>query len=539
MAWMKDKESRFILVNESFGNSSGKKPEALTGKTDYDVWPKDLAERYRADDREVMESRRRKRVEEPLAESKGKVIWIETIKTPVYSKAGEVVGTVGIARDITRRKKMEEDIRHMAQHDALTGLPNRRLFINILKVELAQSRRHRSKLAIMFIDLDRFKEVNDTLGHEAGDSLLKEVAERFRLAVRESDTVARLGGDEFNIILSDLVRAEAISEIALKITDSLRKPILLDGHKLHVTASIGISVYPDDSSDPDTLQRFADIAMYHAKESGRNQFRFYNPIINTKSLERMKFETSMRQAIERDELILYYQPLVDISSKQIVSAEALVRWRHPDRGLLEPGQFIPDAEETGLISLIDEWVLGAACRQVKKWRDDGLHPVCVTVNLSARQFCNPELGSNVARTLEETGLEPECLNLEITESTVMGNIAHATEKLAELANIGIYITIEDFGTGYSSLNYLKRLPISYLKIDKSFIRGISTDQENQAIISAVTLMAHKMNMKVIAEGVETESQLSFLGETKCDEAQGYLFSRPLPPEEFGELLAAA
>lgn len=436
------------------------------------------------------------------------------------------------------RKQIEEEMRRMAQHDALTGLPNRRLFAEILAIEFAQARRHRSKLAVLFLDLDRFKEVNDTLGHEAGDRLLKKVADRFRRTIREADTVARIGGDEFNMILADISRAEDVSDIALKIVASLREPIVLDGHELHVTTSVGISIYPDDSEEIETLLRYADIAMYHAKENGRNTFRFYNPSINTRSIERIKLESWLRQTIKREELVVYYQPQVDIKSGKVCYAEALVRWNHPDRGLLEPKDFLPLAEETGFITSIDEWVLRTACSRTAAWKKTGLNAFCVTVNLSARRFQSPDLVDMITSVLEETGVAPDCLDLEVTESTAMSNVERSASQLRDLRGMGIHISIDDFGTGYSSLNYLKKLPIERLKIDKSFIHDIARDADDRAIVSAVTAMAHSMKLKVTAEGVETEEQLSFLKMTGCDEMQGFLFSKPVPAEQFEELIAA-
>jgi diguanylate cyclase (GGDEF)-like protein/PAS domain S-box-containing protein len=535
MAWFKDREGRFILVNDAFAASAGKKADDLPGKTDFDVWPKNLAEKYIADDREVMHKGVRKRFEEPLAGTDGMNRWIETIKTPIYDETGAVTGTVGIARDVTDRKRMEEEIRHMAQHDALTGLPNRRLFLDLLKVEIAQARRHRTKLAVLFLDLDRFKEINDTLGHETGDQLLKEVARRFRKTIRESDTVARIGGDEFNMVLSDIAVAEGVSEIAVKIVKSLADPVIIGGHELHISTSVGVSIFPDDSEEIETLLRYADIAMYHAKESGRNTFRFYNPSINIRSIEKMRLESRLRQAIARGELAVHYQPLIDIKTNRISYAEALVRWNHPERGLLDPKEFLPLAEETGFITSIDEWVLKTVCAQARSWKESGFDSFCVTVNLSARQFQSPDLVKMVSSVLSETGMSPRRLDIEVTENTAMSNIEQTVSQLRKLTGMGVHISIDDFGTGYSSLNYLKKLPIERIKIDKSFISDIATDPDDRAIISAVTSMARQMGLRTVAEGVENEEQLAFVKEAGCDEVQGFLMSRPLPPERFREM----
>ncbi len=364
------------------------------------------------------------------------------------------------------------------------------------------------------------------------------MSERFRQATRESDTVARIGGDEFNMILSDIGRIEDVSDIAAKIVDALREPIVIGGHELHVTTSIGISIYPDDSSDIETLIRYADSAMYHAKESGRNTFRFSDPSINVKTIERMKLERWLRQTIRREELVVLYQPQIDIRSKKISYAEALVRWNHPQRGLLEPRDFIPLAEETGFITSIDEWVLRTACSQAAAWRKAGLEDFSITVNLSARLFQSPGLVKTISAVLTETGLPPGCLDLDVTESTAMSDVRQSASQLGELRELGVHISIHNFGTGYSSLNYLKKLPIERLKIDQSFIHEIATDSDDRAIIGAVTSMAHKMGIRTVAEGVETEEQLAFLRDSECDGAQGYLFSRPMPAEQFRELVEA-
>jgi diguanylate cyclase (GGDEF)-like protein len=433
-------------------------------------------------------------------------------------------------------KKMEEEVRHMAHHDPLTGLPNRRLFNSLLSLGFAQSRRHDTKLAVLFLDLDRFKDINDTLGHESGDQLLKEVAIRLKATVRASDTVARIGGDEFNIILPDVVRAEDISDVAQKIMESFRDTFMISGHEFNVTPSIGISIYPDDGHEMDALLKYADIAMYDAKKAGRNTYRFYNHEMNIRSTERIKLDSGLRLAIDRGDLYVHYQPIIDINTARIVCAEALVRWQHPDMGLLDAARFVSVAEETGFMSSIDEWVLTNVCSQVRTWKESGITPVPVTVNLSARLFQNPELASKVSHIIEETGIPPFCLHIEITESTAMTNIGRTAASIKELAEMGLNISIDNYGVGCSSLNYLKRLPVKRLKIDQSFIRDISTDSDDRDIINAVTAMAHKMDMKVVAEGVETEEQLSFLRRVGCDEMQGFLFSKPLTAGEFQKLI---
>jgi diguanylate cyclase (GGDEF)-like protein len=425
----------------------------------------------------------------------------------------------------------------MAHHDALTGLPNRRFFMDLLDLELAEARRHHNKLPILFLDLDRFKYINDSLGHDIGDELLKEVAERLKHSIRESDTVARIGGDEFSILLADIANPDDISGIARKIVDAIKEPYWIRGYQLHSSTSIGISIYPDDADTKEALFKSADIAMYHAKRGG-NTYQFYSPSMNMRSIERMRLESWLRQAIGRGELEVYYQPQVTTDTRRVFCAEALVRWNHPEQGVLGPKNFIPLAEETGFITAIDEWVLQTACAQIRSWQEAGLLNLCITVNLSAKEFHKPDIVDRISLILQETGLDPKLLDLEITESVAMKSPETTIANINRLAEIGVHFAIDDFGTGYSSLSYMKRLPIQKLKIDQSFIRDIATDPDDRAIITAVTSMAHNMNMKVIAEGVETEDQFSFLRETHCDEAQGYLFSRPLPAEEFRELVEA-
>lgn len=438
--------------------------------------------------------------------------------------------------EIAERKKKEETIMYQASHDLLTDLPNRMLFMDLLKLELAQARRRSTKVAVLFLDLDRFKSINDTLGHDIGDKLLKEVASRLKAGIRNADTAARIGGDEFNIILADIIHSRDIGDIARKVLEPFHHIFDIDGHTLHATTSIGISIYPEDGEHPETLLKNADIALYHVKQEGGDGFQFYDPSMNTLTVERMILETNLRQTLERGELVLYYQPQVDIKTRKMVCAEALLRWEHPKMGLLEPNRFIPIAEETGFIMVIDDWVLRTVCAQIKAWQTKGLRICCITVNISARQFQNPHLVENVSNILREAQISPDCLDLEVTESMAMSNVERTAARLRELSSMGVHVSIDDFGTGYSSLNYLKRLPIERLKIDKSFVQDIATDPDDRAIISAVTAMAHNMKMKVIAEGVETEDQLSFLVSSGCDEMQGYLFSRPLSAKEFEDLV---
>ena len=423
------------------------------------------------------------------------------------------------------------EIAHVAYHDALTGLPNRPLFMDRLIVALAQVRRTSQQLAVFFLDLDRFKDINDSLGHHAGDTLLKAAAERIRRSVREGDTVARFGGDEFTLLIPRIENIEDAAKIAQKIMDALKLPFLIGDQELFVTASVGIGIFPSDGVDPETLVRNADTAMYRAKEQGRDAYQLYAPAMNATAVERLALENQMRKALTQRELRLFYQPLVDLASKRIVGLEALIRWQHPELGLLQPAQFISTAEVSGLIIPIGKWVLQTACRQIQQWQKRVDPDFTVSVNLSARQFQQLDLVSSVAEALDETGIDPQTLELEITESNAMHNTAMTMQTLRELKNLGVRISMDDFGTGYSSLNYLKNFPIDTLKLDQSFVRDVTTNRSDAAIVSAVISMAHSLDLKVVAEGVETEEQLAFLRQQRCDVIQGFLFSAPMSAEQ--------
>ena len=434
------------------------------------------------------------------------------------------------------RKRAEEELAYMAQYDPLTGLANRALFRDRLEHALARAERNGNLVALMFLDLDRFKAVNDTLGHSYGDELLKEVARRVEGRVRESDTVARLGGDEFAIVLEDLSYAQDAIPVAQDILDLVSQPLVLDGHEVFVTGSIGIAVRPP--SEGDRLLKDADAAMYRAKQRGRNSHEFYTEEMNVQAHERLALERDLRRALDREEFLLHYQPQVDLATGKIVGAEALLRWQHPERGLVSPGEFIPVLEDTGMIVPVGEWVLRTACRQGRVWQESGLGPLRVAANLSARQFGQEGLVDTVAGILEETGLDSLTLELEITESLLMDDVEASTQALTELKRSvsGIRIAIDDFGTGYSSLYRLKTLPIDLIKIDRSFVRDIAADPDDAAIVTAILGLAHNLRLEVIAEGVETGEQMAFLRERGCDLAQGYYLSRPIPAGELTELL---
>jgi diguanylate cyclase (GGDEF)-like protein len=435
------------------------------------------------------------------------------------------------------RKGYQQQIEHQANYDALTGLPNRNLVHDRLKQAVYAQRQLRS-IAVVFLDLDHFKFINDSLGHNAGDTLLQNIADRLHSLVRDGDTVARLGGDEFILILNDQANEEIVYRAMHRIINKVAEPMTINDQELYITCSAGISLYPQDGPDVETLFKNADAAMYRAKEHGRNNFQFYTAEMNRFVSERLSLESSLRRALERNELLLHFQPKVDLRSGAIVGAEALVRWQHPDRGLILPDSFIPLAEETGLIVQIGEWVLRAACTQNRAWQVEELQPGTVSVNLSARQFRQEALVKSVAKILSETGLRPEHLEMELTESMVMLNAEAAIATLQGLKSIGVQLSVDDFGTGYSSLSYLKSLPIGILKIDRSFVRDIGEgDGPDDGIIAqAIIALGHSLHLKVIAEGVETEAQLKFLKARGCDEMQGHYCSMPIPPEEYRLLL---
>jgi diguanylate cyclase (GGDEF)-like protein/PAS domain S-box-containing protein len=445
--------------------------------------------------------------------------------------AGSVVGVHGIVKDVSHRRQSERRIEYLANHDALTGLPNRNLLEERTRHAIEQARRLGTRIGALFMDLNRFKVINDSLGHDVGDLLLCAVAERLKNAVREGDTVARLGGDEFVVLLENIQEYEQIARVADNLLKVVSMPIELAGHTVSVSTSIGASIYPNDGEDSVTLFKNADLAMYDAKASGSGLFRLYDGRMNARAVERLQRENSLRRALDSGEFVVYYQPRLDMATNTIASVEALVRWNHPLKGLIFPGSFIPLAEEIGVIDVLGEWVLATACRQLKAWQAEKLPPLRVSVNLSALQLGSDGIRDIIADVLNETRLDGHFLELEITESSLMQDIDACARKLNDIRSLGVTLSIDDFGTGYSSLGYLKRLPIDILKIDKSFVGDISTDEDDAAIVSATIAMAHRMNLRVVAEGVTSHDQLRFLESFRCDEIQGYLLCQPLPADE--------
>ncbi len=444
-------------------------------------------------------------------------------------------GTIAIVRDITERTHAEEQIKHLAYHDALTSLPNRLLFKDRLVVAISHALREKGKLGILFLDLDHFKVINDSLGHNVGDRLLQEVAKRIQSTLRESDTVARLGGDEFTVLLPDLENPEDAVRVAQKLLEVIRFPLHLEGHDFEITTSIGISIFPDDGVDAETLIKNADTAMYQAKEDGRDKSQIFNAAASARAMERLAMEQGLRKALANGEFAVYYQPILDLATRRICGMEALLRWDHPELGLVLPGEFIPIAEQTGLMVPIGSWVLQTACRQAREWERLGFRNLTLSVNLSVSQL-QQELIERIRLALDDSGIEPDRLELEITESGAMERPERSIALLEELRRMGVRVSLDDFGTGHSSLSHLKRFPVDTLKIDQSFIRDIGSDRDTAAIVTAIIAIGHKLRLRVIAEGVEHEAQRVFLVENACDQMQGYLFHGALPPDQFRRVL---
>jgi diguanylate cyclase (GGDEF)-like protein/PAS domain S-box-containing protein len=466
----------------------------------------------------------------------GTAVWTETKFSFIRDKDQRTMGILGVMRDIAERRQMEQQLNYMATHDALTGLPNRLMFNQLLNQAIRSAQRHKKQLAVFFIDLDRFKTINDSLGHEAGDRLLKEIARRFKRSLRAVDVVARLGGDEFVILVEEVNDSSQVEIVAHKILSSAIKPMVLLGEECRVTASIGISIYPKDGQDEQSLTKNADIAMYFAKEEGKNNYQFYSKDTQSQSIERLSIETNMRLALERKEFSLQYQARLDFKTGMITGVEALLRWNNQYLGSVTPTQFIPVAEETGLIVPLGRWVMKTACAQNVAWQRQGLPPVCVAVNLSLRQLMDDKLLEDIKAALDDSGMAPHLLELEITESMVMHNPTRMIAVLTNIKRMGVRLALDDFGTGYSSLAQIKHFPIDTLKVDRSFIRNLPQDSEDKAITEAIIKMGKTLSLTVVAEGVETLEQENFLREHICDEMQGFYFSKPIVPDQFADLL---
>jgi len=456
--------------------------------------------------------------------------------TAVRDDQNQLIQFISIFSDISEKKLSEERIHHLAHYDVVTGLKNRAAFHDQLAKSISHADRQGHKLALLYLDLDNFKLINDASGHPVGDMLLKHIANRIKLMIREEDTIARLGGDEFVILLVGINTIQDAAMVAEKVLLEMAKPVLLEHTEVVVTGSVGVSTFPMDARDADILLKNADVAMYRAKEKGRNNFQFYTAEMNAQAEERLQLESDMRKALERNEFVLHYQPQANLETGRIIGCEALVRWQHPERGLIPPNIFIPVAEESGLIRQLGEWVLYTACMQQKKWHQSDLYSIRMAVNISGRQFISQQLIFEIQKIITDTGIDPNKLELELTESTIMENVEENITVLQKLHDMGVQLSVDDFGTGYSSMAYLKRFPIDQLKIDQSFVRDIVTDADDAAIVNATTALGHNLHMHVIAEGVETLEQLQFLKNNGCDEIQGYYFSRPVTADEFTALL---
>ena len=535
--WLYDVATQHVVyVNQAYATITGRPVEALYHN------PRDLIEAmYEGDVERLAGAMERARFggiddEYRIKRAGGEVRWVHLRTFPVRDAQGVVRSVGGIMSDITEMVSQQHELQRMAHFDALTGLPNRILFKERLSASLSMTRRNGWQLGLLFVDLDRFKVINDTLGHSVGDELLRLAAKRLRMVVRESDTVSRMGGDEFAIILPDLPSADDAASVARKLVDALEQPFWLAGQDLFVSASIGITLFPDDSEDVDALIRNADAAMYRAKEAGRNTYEFYRAEMNQRAREMLSLELDLRQALTRREFELHYQPKVSLVSGAMVGVEALIRWRSPQRGLVSPVDFIPLLEETGLIVPVGAWVLQEACRQMVLWHAAGYAQLTVAVNLSGRQVSDNTLVATVREALANTGLPAQALELELTESMLMRDAPAVESLLEELRGMGLALSVDDFGTGYSSLAYLKRFPLDTLKVDRSFVRDITADPDDASITRAVIQMAHELSLKVVAEGVETAAQLQLLAACGCDQIQGFYFSRPLPAPALGELL---
>ncbi len=531
--YVKDAEGRKILTNRADLDFMGVASESdVIGKTDAQIYPRHLAEQYIKDDHNVLSkgaaviSR-----EEYVENSSGSKRWLLTSKIPLRDEEGNVSGLVGIGRDITERKILENKLLTMAHYDTLTALPNRTLFLEKANLGIAHARRSGMQCAVLFVDLDHFKSVNDTLGHSVGDELLKDTALKLAGCIRETDLMARLGGDEFIVLLTDLANGEEARYTADRIREQLNVPRVVSGNSLFITASIGIAVFPHDGETLEDILKNADTAMYAAKGSGRNQFCFFDHVMNRQAVSRMQVEHGLREAIDKDEFLIFYQPIVSMKDGKVRGFEALLRWFKVEGGLVFPDEFIPIAEETGLIIPIGEWVLEHACRFNKKILEAGYGDMIISVNISVAQLRRGDIVESIKRALEVSGLPSRCLEVEITESLLIDSFETAVKILNDIRALGVQVSLDDFGTGYSSLVHLQRLPIANLKIDRLFIKEIAKESEENAMIHAIIELAHKLNLSVVAEGVESDLQRQTLFSNNCDYYQGFFLSRPMPEDE--------
>ena len=533
--WEQDTEFRFTLMSPGLAKT---RVQTNVGKTRWELPIAGVSAAQWDEHRQLLERHEPfKDFSYQIQTLSGELRSFSISGSPIFGPNGEFRGYRGIGTDITDRKSAEQQIEFLAYHDTLTGLPNRMLMQDRFEQAMAQAERDGNQVALVYLDLDNFKAINDTLGHDAGDALLREVARRLHECVRDTDTISRQGGDEFLILLRDLPDGEAASPIMLKIMERLQEPFLAEDQEISTSVSMVASIFPDDGNDFETLRRQADMAMYQAKDAGRNTYRFFDAAMNVEATEHLALRNGLRRALERGEFVLHYQPQIDLASGTVIGAEALIRWNHPELGMVEPKRFIPVAEDSGLIVPIGEWVLREACRQAMAWRRAGLPELSIAVNLSAVQFKRGDVEQSVMQALEQTGLNPALLELELTESILIQNVEGVLASVKRLKLLGVKISIDDFGTGYSSLSYLKRFDVDKLKIDQSFVRDLATDPDDAGIVRAIIQMARSLNLRTIAEGVETLGILQQLRIFRCDEAQGYHFARPMSARDMEIYLA--
>ena len=530
-----DLDDKIIYVNDAFCRTYGYEKEEILGRDGAILWHLNSGTEYK---QSLFPKAIKGGIKGEFLHKKqdGSFFPVLISRNLIKDDRKKELAIAGVVRDITERKLIEQQFQSLAHYDTLTSLPNRAFLMERLSQALIQARWSNNILALLFLDLDRFKTINDTFGHDTGDQMLKEVSQRLLGCVRDSDTVGRMGGDEFLIILPKITKVQDATIIAQRVNESLSEPFLLSGHECTIGASIGISQFPSDGKDAETLFKNADVAMYKAKEAGMNTYQFYNSTMNAASFQDLMLENKMRKALEYQEFLLHYQPQVDLKTSQVIGVEALIRWQDPDSGLIFSSEFIPLAEESGLIIPMGKWLIREACRQAKAWQLAGFSSLRMAINMSGKQFKQRNFVDLISDELKNSKLEPELLELELTESILLQSEV-TSSVLNEFDKLGVKLSIDDFGTGYSSLSYLKKLPISKLKIDQSFVHGISHDPSDEEIIKAIINMAHNLNIKVIAEGVETKKQIKFLIEQGCDEAQGFLLCRPIPAEKLEQKLS--
>lgn len=534
---------QYIGCNEAYAKLVGLEPDEIIGKTDKELYGEQEGGYLRAKDKVAIQAASTNLYEEWVTYPDGEKVLLSALKTPFYDQQGTIMGVLGVGRDITELKRTEEQLKrnelslhHLAHHDTLTELPNRLLLIDRLQQSIQKARRAGKGLAVLFIDVDNFKEINDSLGHSIGDQLLQAMAQRLKETIRKEDTAARLGGDEFTIILEELDDSRYAASVAEKLIDAFKQPLQLDNHEMTITISIGISLFPEHGNDTETLLRNADAAMYLTKKQGRDGYSLYTEDLTERAMERVALESALRKAIEQNEFELHYQPQFEISSGRIIGVEALIRWQHPDKGELLPERFIALAEETGLITDIGFWVIRESCEQIVNWGNAGIKDVNVSINISGRQLLDKDFADNIHQILKQSECKPSLLGLEITEGYLIQYPEKFVKQFEQLRDMGVQLAIDDFGTGYSSLTYLKQFPISKLKIDNSFVRDVLVDPNDAVITRAIIALGKSLGLTVLAEGVETEQQMQFVSDEGCNEVQGNFLARPMLAQDLLEFL---